>query len=148
MTTAIASSPAFAEAVVRKLTFRSADAIAFAIDLLKTALAKPADAPWFGADEVKAVDHYTTSGCVTGALVASHIIEAWFGNKPEADIWGGRRRSSNPDANGRKVQLYTLRSREEAARLIAQWAADPRLRRLDPQATFDLPARGLAEVTP
>jgi hypothetical protein len=121
-----------AAGIEQKFVFKREEMYRYADKLLEIALGKPLHEPWFAADEVPAefyIDSHTP-GCVVAALRDAHVLEACLVNAPERGINRGRRASVKASRKSAWVDLWQLRSRDEAVRLRRQFgdraATDPR----------------------
>jgi hypothetical protein len=121
----------FQAAIIQLAVFKPDEMRRYGARLLEVALARPANQPWFAADEVDAGYYISpkTPGRVVSALEQAHLIAPCMVHKPELGIKYGRRVSLKDSRKSAKVMLYQLCSRKRATRWRAAFlralAADP-----------------------
>jgi len=102
-------------AIITKQTWRSPvmDAYARALITSGRTLLLFKRVPYFNNDDVPAAfqpNDGTTVGATFKQLQLAGIIEPWRGSVPELQIWGGMRKSTRPENNGHRNQLWALTS--------------------------------------
>lgn len=123
------------QAIIHKLAWKSPVIDAYVSALLRAAISlRDRGVSFFNNDDVAECDQPndgTTVGAAFKLLALENIIEPWRLNVPEADIWGGMRRSSRKCNNGHRNQLYALTNRGVAEAWLRRHGVEPPPRQLD-----------------
>jgi len=114
----------FADAILQEAIWKSAEIQRYAVALvLRAVRLYERGTRYFGSDDVDEEDQprgHGIAGSVCEMLKRAHVIEHYYGSKPEDGVFAGRRRSKRESRNGAKIDLYSLCSLKAAETFLAR----------------------------
>lgn len=106
------------EIVAQVVTWKNPEVRAYSVAFIKAGLEYlNIGIHYFGSDSVAEVhqpEDHAVPGAAISLLLGAGVIKGFYDTIPDDKIYGGRRTSRRPLANGRKINLFSLASRSIA----------------------------------